>query len=284
MHAYANAGYDYSTLVIPGFNFASNRQKHAQTISINEGAVITDRASFEKYPWPDPDRVDTGILDSLMITMPEGMKLMAHSPDGLLENVIKLMGYERLCFALVDDPDLVKDLFDAVGSRLTDYYTNVAAHEAIGACIVNDDWGYKTQTMLSTRQMQHYVFPWQKRMVAAIHAAGKPAILHSCGHFERIIDDIIDDMAFDARHSYEDAILPVETAYERYHTRLAILGGIDVDFMCRAEPYEIYQRSQAMLARTAERGGYALGTGNSVPDYIPDENYFAMTSAALHMR
>lgn len=27
--------------------------------------------------------------------------------------------------------------------------------------------------------------------------------------------------------------------------------------------------------------GYALGTGNSVPAYIPDDHYFAMTKAAL---
>ena len=107
MHAFCNAGYDYSTLVIPGFNFISNRQKQAKTISINEGAVITDQESFEKYPWPDAENADTAILDSLMITMPEGMKLMAHSPDGLLENVIKLMGYETLCFTLVDDLGLV---------------------------------------------------------------------------------------------------------------------------------------------------------------------------------
>ena len=39
-----------------------------------------------------------------------------------------------------------------------------------------------------------------------------------------------------------------------------------------------------MLERTAGRGGYALGTGNSVPDYVPDENYFAMIRAALESR
>ena len=284
MHAFCDAGYDYSTLIIPGFNFASHRYKHAQTISINDGAVITNRASFEEYDWPDSANMDTDILDALMLTMPLGMKLMVHSPDGLLENVIKLMGYEQLCYALVDNPELVKDVFDAVGSRLLEYYTLTAPHEAVGACIVNDDWGYKTQTMLSTRQMRRFVFPWQKRFVQAIHAAGKPAILHSCGHFERIIDDIVDDMAFDARHSYEDIILPVEQAYERYHSRIAILGGIDVDYMCRAKPRDIYKRAQSLLDRTADRGGYALGTGNSVPDYIPDESYFAMIYAALDMR
>jgi uroporphyrinogen decarboxylase len=34
-----------------------------------------------------------------------------------------------------------------------------------------------------------------------------------------------------------------------------------------------------MLERTWDRGGYALGTGNSVPTYIPDENYFALLAA-----
>jgi hypothetical protein len=30
-----------------------------------------------------------------------------------------------------------------------------------------------------------------------------------------------------------------------------------------------------------DRGGYALGTGNSVPSYIPNGKYFAMTKAAF---
>ena len=129
--------------------------------------------------------------------------------------------------------------------------------------------------------MRKYVFPWHKRIVGAIHGAGKPAILHSCGHFERIIADVIEDMGYDGRHSYEDAILPVEESYERYGRRIAHLGGIDLDFVCRRSPQEVYERSKAMLERSASRGGYALGTGNSVPDYTPDEGYFAMLRAAL---
>jgi uroporphyrinogen decarboxylase len=131
--------------------------------------------------------------------------------------------------------------------------------------------------------MRGYVFPWHKRIVDAVHAAGKPVILHSCGHFERILDDM-SAIGFDGRHSYEDVILPVEEAYERHRDRFAILGGIDLDFVCRSTPEEVHARSRAMLERAAARGGYALGTGNSVPDYVPDENYFAMIRAALEMR
>ena len=90
------------------------------------------------------------------------------------------------------------------------------------------------------------------------------------------MDDIIDDIKFDAKHSFEDVIIPVEQAYEKWGSRIAILGGIDMDFMCRSTPEQIRQRCEAMLAKAATRGGYALGTGNSVPEYVPYCNYLAM--------
>jgi len=31
--------------------------------------------------------------------------------------------------------------------------------------------------------------------------------------------------------------------------------------------------------KRAKQGGYALGSGNSIPDYIPSENYLAMLKA-----
>jgi hypothetical protein len=39
-----------------------------------------------------------------------------------------------------------------------------------------------------------------------------------------------------------------------------------------------------MLRRTERRGGYALGSGNSIPDYVPDQGFLAMVSAALEGR
>jgi uroporphyrinogen decarboxylase len=59
---------------------------------------------------------------------------------------------------------------------------------------------------------------------------------------------------------------------------------MDVDFVCRSSPDAVYERSKAMLKLTATRGGYALGTGNSVPEYVPQENYFAMLAAAWEYR
>ena len=47
--------------------------------------------------------------------------------------------------------------------------------------------------------------------------------------------------------SYEDSICPVEDLYEKYVGRLAVMGGIDVDFLCGMPEEEITRRCRAML-------------------------------------
>jgi len=279
MYAFKNAGYDYFTSHISKFRFHSADKAHKASMSINEGNVITDWESYEKYEWPEPENFGLQTLEALAPDLPEGMKFIAYSAGGVLENTITLVGYDNLCMMLYDDPALARKVFDGVGSRLLRYYEMAAAQDSVCAIVSNDDWGFKTQTMLSTAHMREYVFPWHKKIVAAGHKNGKPVILHSCGYREDIMDDIIEDMRFDGLHSYEDAILPVEEAYERYKGRIAIIGGIDVHYVCTQPHDAITARAKAMLERSAKTGGYALGTGNSVPGYVPKESYYAMIRA-----
>jgi len=95
------------------------------------------------------------------------------------------------------------------------------------------------------------------------------------------MDDIIDVMGYDGKHSFEDAILPVEESYDRWHKRIAILGGIDVNFIIQNSEGAIKTRCRAMLKRAESGGAYALGTGNSVPEYIPQDHFIALLKAAL---
>lgn len=281
--AMAAGGYDYAPIVIPGFIFPKPPLVKAETRSLNREPSIVDWESFGNYAWPDPDAADYGILDELRRWLPEGMKFCVESPEGFLENVINLVGYDNLCYMLFDDYELVRAIFEQAGSRLLRYYERVAEHDTVGFLCCNDDWGFNTHTFLSTAHMRELVFPWHKKFVEAAHRAGKPCMLHSCGNFRKIIDDIVDDIGFDARHSYEDNIMPVEEAYELLNGRIAVLGGMDMNLMTVGTPEEIYNRSRAMLERAAERGGYALGSGNSIAPYITKENFFAMTKAALDL-
>lgn len=280
VEAFRIAGYDYITTFGSDFMFQRKKRRHMASVSMNGEGIISDRKSFEEYPWPDPEQCDYSRLEALNDILPDGMKAIVFSADGVLENVIGLVGFDNLCYMLADDPELVQELFKAVGSRLLRYFEICSSYSSVGAVMSNDDWGFNSQTMLSVPDMRKYVIPWHRKIVQSARKAGKPVMLHSCGMLDLVMDDIIDDIGFDAKHSYEDKIRPVEEAYEKYNGRIAVLGGIDVDFLCRSTPEEIYHRSAAMLERAASRGGYALGSGNSIPYYVPQENYLAMVAAA----
>ncbi|MBR7185401.1 MAG: hypothetical protein IKD37_07315 [Clostridia bacterium] len=278
--AMAHAGYDYATCNASPMVFV-NPLAQKKTASLNASSIIYDWESFEKFDWPDMDHQDYSVLEKIKPYLPEGMKLMVKGPGGgLLEIVIKLVGYDNLCFMLYEDPELAKAIFDNVGSRLVSYYDNAASADTVGFISSNDDWGFNTQTFLSPDMMREYLFPWHKRIVETAHKYGKPILLHSCGNYAEIIDDVIEDMHFDARHSYEDNIVPVEEAYESLHGRIAVLGGIDIDYLTTKTPEEVERRCRLMLERTWERGGYALGSGNSIPTSVPVENYMAMLRVA----
>ena len=274
--AFAKAGYDYVSWAASSLGFPRPAKKHLSTSSLNDGACITNKESFLEYEWQDPEAADYSSLDEVKKYLADGQKIIINGPGGVLENTISLVGYDNLCIMIHDDPELAKKIFDSVGSRLTRAYEIAIRHDAVGALIGNDDWGFKTQPMLSPAAMRKYVFPWHKKIVAAAHKEGKPAILHACGNLSELMDDVIDDIKYDGKHSYEDAIQPVEDAYEQYCGRIAILGGIDVDFLCRESVENIQKRCKAMLERSKDRGGYALGSGNSIPEYIPWDAYFAM--------
>ena len=280
IHAYTKAGYDYVTIG-SGFTFKRGDVHREKSISLNDGVLITDRQSFNAYPWQSPDEFDYSDIDRLERELANGMKFIGFGPGGVLENMISLAGYDNLCFMIADDPALVQDLADAVGSRLVRHYEILGQFKSVGAMISNDDWGFKTQPMLSPEDMRKYIIPWHKKNADTIHKSGRPAILHSCGNLESVMDDIIDDIGYDAKHSYEDTIIPVEEAYDRWGGRIAILGGIDLDFVCRSTPEKIRERSLKMLDRASEKGGYALGSGNSIPEYVPYDNYMAMISAVI---
>jgi uroporphyrinogen decarboxylase len=246
---------------------------------VNESdGVITDREAFERYPWPDDEGVGqraAEFFDFIAENLPTGMGMIVTS-SGVLEWTMWLMGYQPLCFALHEDPDLVRAVTERIGKRFLEGYTLAARHEAVRALWLGDDMGFKTAPMISPEHLREYIFPWQQRMAEAAHAEGKPFLIHACGQLELVMDDLIDSVGIDGKHSFEDVIMPVPVFKQKYGHRIAVLGGADVDVLARHTPDEVRQYTRMILDACAPGGGFAMGTGNSVTNYIPVENYAAM--------
>ncbi len=236
---------------------------------------VTNREEYEKYPWADPAQVQTEYLDIAASLLPKGMSIIAGF-SCIVEPIVEhIMGPEPLAIALYENPNLVRDVAARLGECAVAAADASAAHEAVGAVCCGDDMGFKTSTIMSPQHLREYALVWHKQAVEAAHLHGKPAILHSCGNLDAIMDDIINYCKYDAKHSYEDIIVPVTEAKKLWGDRIAILGGIDMDVLGRGSEDEVREYVRSVL-QSCGKAGYALGTGNTIANYIPVRNYLAM--------
>jgi uroporphyrinogen decarboxylase len=239
------------------------------------GGPIQNWADFEAWNWPEVKDASFAEFEELPALLPDGMLVVPTLPGGVLENLTDFFGYEQLCFALIEQPDLVQAVVDAIGSRELQLFEVLADFDCVGALLLNDDLGFKTQTMISPADLRKYVFPWHAKLVDCAHRHGKPCMMHACGNLREVMDDII-GYGMDAKHSYEDVIQPVAEFKAQYGSRIAVLGGIDVDMLAAGTEAEVRAYTRRVIEATAPGGGWALGSGNSLTNYIPARNYLAM--------
>jgi len=238
---------------------------------------ITSWAEFEAFPWPDPQKLTTRGLEWFQENLPDDMCIVGSRGFAhFAEYLTWLMGFETLCYALFDRRDLVA----AISRRLIELYEvavrKMLEFDRVKVIWGSDDMGFRSGTLIGPDDLREFVLPGHKAMAEAAHAAGRPYLLHSCGKLDAIMDDLLDYVRIDGKHSFEDTIQTVEEAKRRYGDRIAVLGGIDVDFLCRSDASAIRRRVRRTLEVCHPGGGYCLGTGNSVANYMPLDNFLVM--------
>ena len=269
-------GYDCVPMEIPP-PFQLPPGHGATTESSEARAVIRTMKDFEAYPWPgEAAPIDFSHFESVARLLPDGAKIVGGVCAGPYEWASTMMGVMGLAFALADDPPLVELVFRKIGSLHVSAVRQLATMDAVGALRQGDDLGFKTSTFLSPTLLRKLVFPIYKKMAAEAHGNGKPFILHSCGNLAEVYDDLIDGCGIDAKHSFEDAIMPVNEFKKKYGERITPLGGLDVDVICRAPEKELRAYTRRKIDECFDDGWWALGTGNSLTDYMPVENYIAV--------
>lgn len=151
-------------------------------------------------------------------------------------------------------------------------------------CRFGDDLGFKSNTLLPAEEIRTLVIPQYRRVTDAVHQAGKPFLLHSCGQIFGVMDDLIRAARIDAKHSNEDQIAPFPVWVERYGDQIGNFGGIDTDAVCRLDEYSLREYITETVQKCRGHGGFAFGSGNSIPDYVPVENYLAMNRIIRELR
>jgi len=242
------------------------------------GGIIKDWSDFESIDWEEI-KPTFSRLEYAKDNLPGGMKITVGL--SLFEVILEsFLGYEDLFKLSIQKPDLVEEVFEVWGEKVYGAYEEIVSCPQVGAIFHADDLGYKKGTMMSPDFLRERVFPWFSRYASLAHQANKTYWYHCCGNRAEIMEDLIQDVGVDALHSFQDTIEPVTEFVGEYGDRVAALGGVEMDKLARYEEDQLREYVREVLGKCMP-GRYALGSGNTVANYVPVENYFAMLEEGL---
>jgi uroporphyrinogen decarboxylase len=293
IEVHARLGYDYIRL--SGgmfFEFASDISDDTAGLSRGKRAwysshtsLISDWETFEKYPWPSPFEDDLWDYEYVANHLPEGMGLFVCPTSGFLEIPMDgLFGYENLAYLIYDNPDLVEAVFTRTADLIQTFYRRLIGLPNLTGFFQGDDMGYKTGTLVSPAFLRRYILPEHRKLATLAHENEYLYLLHSCGNLNRIMEDLISDVRIDGKHSYEDVIMPAGEFKKMYGERIAVLGGVDTDKLCRLQEEELRAYIRSLISDCLPGGRFAIGSGNTIANYVPVKNYLIMLEESLNWK
>jgi uroporphyrinogen decarboxylase len=283
-------GYDFArvevSLPLPAISHltedtAKGWDDHVRAWQGLEPGIIQTEEDFEKYPWPEIHDDNFYIHRYICDHVPDGLGFITCHAGGVYEHVSRLMGYEGLCYALIENRSLVKMVADKVGELILEYNRRLLELDGVSVIFQGEDLGFNTQTLISPEDIRTFFLPWHREYATLVHEKGRPYYIHSCGKVDDLMDDLIDDVGIDAKHSFQDNVLSIIEYKKRWGKRIGLLGGVDVDRLTSDTPDDLRRYVRHIMESCSEGGRFAIGAGNSIPSYIPVENYLTMLDEAL---
>jgi uroporphyrinogen decarboxylase len=278
------AGYDYVKLQ-PAVEFRINGQLIATDHSVDrvwapEGqGVIRTWEDFEQYAFPRKEDIDYRSFEKISALLPEGMGVIGQYGD-IFTLAWELMGLEGFSLALYDSPALVEALINRIGEIIYSMFEYFAQCEQVHILWYSDDIAYANGLLMSPQVLRQYVFPWLQKIGTLAREYDKPFIYHSDGMLWDVMEDII-ACGVDALHPIEPKAMDIVEVKRRYGDRLCLIGNLDVgELLARGTPEEVRAAVRKNIELVGYNGGYCVGSGNSIPEYVQFENYLAMLKAA----
>jgi uroporphyrinogen decarboxylase len=237
---------------------------------------IKSRDDWKHYKRPDPTlpgRVDEV---NIAIRMKEDIAI-APGVTGPFTTCWLLMGYERICFALYDDPEILTEIF-----QMSNDFNKEAARRAVeagGEAIwLGDDLGDSARGFMKLSHFRKYYLPYLVDLTDYITGLGVPVLLHCCGRFIDYLPDLAANTKIAAIHPLQrTAGMDLRDVKERFGKRFCIIGNIDSS---RTLPYgtpeEVAAEVREAIDIAAPGGGYVLASDHSLHDGISVENILTL--------
>ncbi|MGE5409843.1 MAG: uroporphyrinogen decarboxylase family protein [Clostridiales bacterium] len=283
------AGYDYVKLQpIADFNpmnigtgsnltFKEDGTLQRKWASESQG-VISSWEDLEKYKFPSKEDFNYSKFEKVRELLPEGMGVIGQYGD-IFTMTWEMMGFEGFSMALFENPELIDELNKRLGELVLSMFEYFAQSDIVDILWISDDIAYTNGLLMGPDVLDRYFFSWLKKIGDLAKKYNKPLIYHTDGVLWDVFDRIV-ECGVNALHPIEPKAMDIKEVKEKYGDKLCLIGHVDVDLLCRGSKEDIRNKVRENIEKAAFNGGYCIGSGNSIPEYVNFENYIALLEAS----
>ena len=189
-----------------------------------------------------------------------------------------MRGLGDLLLDVAECPGFVAGLLDILCEYILETVRNV--RDLPSECLfLSDDYGMQRSLMISPRDWRRLVRPPFQKFVDATHAAGKRAMLHSCGAVTELVPQFI-ECGLDILHPIQPEAVDISALKREYGNDITFCGGISTQkTLPYGTPGEVKDEVRTALEVMARGGGYILEPGITIQGDVPPQNVVALVEA-----
>lgn len=140
---------------------------------------------------------------------------------------------------------------------------------------INSDYGFNSGPFISPKHFAEFVTPYLTEIVAAIHDLGIPAILHSDGNLNEILDQLV-GAGLDGYQSIDpQGGMDIKAVRERFPD-LILMGNVECAMLQDTNPEPIRESVQYCMTHGGVGKRYIFSSSNCIFAGMPLASYHTM--------
>lgn len=182
------------------------------------------------------------------------------------------MGFENLCFAFYDMPELIHEMFEF----LTDFYIETLKRGIkdikIDIVELKEDMAYKNAPMISPQMFKEFMLPHYKRFISFLKSNGVKFVYVDCDGYPDGLIPLWIEAGVDGLSPCEIAAGNDMLELRKQYPGFAFLGGIDKRELAK-DKKAIYNEVMSKVPQLIEKGGYVPHVDHAIPPDVSLRNY-----------
>lgn len=242
--------------------------------------MITSLEDFEAFPWPTPEDLNYRVFQDVEELLPDGMGVLVFS-GAIFSSLMLMLGMEEGLIAMMTGSELFHKLLKRIGEFQLGVIEKLMTYPSVGGIWINDDMGFRSKTLVNPELFRKYTFPYYREIKDILNKHDLPLLLHSDGNITLVLKDLV-EIGFNAIHPIEPEAMDIMETRGIVGPQVCLIGNVSLGFpLGTGSPADVEKETIRLIELMAPQGGYCLSSGNSIPDYVPYENWKAMRDTVL---